>query len=290
MSWVEIDRNTCNSCGICVTRCPRCFSKNGNEIVVDAGEGTCNLCGHCVSLCPKDAIIHYEMNMDNFIPVNSAMSFDTSDFIQFIRERRSHRHFKNKNIPRADLERLIDICRYAPTGSNIQTVEILVIQNQERITTLSDLTVDFFKDMLEKVEEEVARLQSEGKDIPDDLQLIYSMVEYRKRLVIARDSGLDPIFYRAPAVIIFHSPALTSTPKDNCVITAHTMALTARTMGLESCYIGLFEGAFWGSHAIRERLNLPAGHNVYSVLILGYPHFKFRTVIDRKGIRTRWEE
>ncbi len=289
MNWVEIDRNDCNLCGLCVTRCPRCFSIENNEIKATAGEATCNLCGHCISLCPKDAIAHIEMNPDNFLPIERKISFTTDDFICFVRQRRSHRHFRDKDIPRCDLERLIDTCRYAPTGSNIQTVEILVIQDPKRMQTLSDLTVDFFRDMLEHVEKEVDRLKSEGKDIPSELEMIHSMAEYRKRLVVARDSGLDPIFYRAPVVFVFHSPALTSTPKDNCVIAAHTMALTARTMGLETCYIGLFEGAFWGSQQIRENLNLPDGHNVYSVLIAGYPLLRFRTVVDRKPIKTRWE-
>lgn len=227
--------------------------------------------------------------MDGFNPVKKNISFETDQFIEFIRQRRSHRHFKAKKIPRADLETLIDTCRYAPTGSNVQTVEMIIIQDQDRIKTLSDLTVDYFEEFIRQVEKDVERLKAEGKKIPGDLELIYSRAEYRKRLITARNAGLDPIFHRAPVVVIFHSPALTSTPKDNCVIAAHTMALTARTMGLETCYIGLFEGAAMTSAPIRDNLNLPGGHNVYSVLIMGYPRLKFRTLVDRQPIKTRWE-
>ncbi|MBN1381474.1 MAG: nitroreductase family protein [Deltaproteobacteria bacterium] len=289
MSWVEIDRTLCNQCDICVTRCPRCFSHTDDGIRVDAHIETCNLCGHCVSLCPQDAITHQKMDMRGFKSAKKKITFEADQFIEFIKQRRSHRHFTNKKIPRADLETLIDTCRYAPTGSNVQTVEILVVQDPERIKTLSDLTVDYFQVMMEKAEKSVERLMAEGKEIPGELQLVYSRAEYRKRLMTARDAGLDPIFHRAPVVVIFHSPALTSTPKDNCVIAAHTMALTARTMGLETCYIGLFEGAAMTSKLIRGNLNLPTGHNVYSVLIMGYPRLKFRKTVDRLPIKTRWE-
>ncbi|MCK9276037.1 MAG: nitroreductase family protein [Syntrophales bacterium] len=227
--------------------------------------------------------------MKSFVPFKKDVVFALNDFLQFIKQRRSHRHFEKTQIPRTDMEILIDICRWAPTGSNVQTVEILVIENKERIELLSSLTIDFFRFTLDEVEKKVRKMESEGKEIPEDLQLMLSVYDYRKRLVEARDSGLDPIFHRAPAVIIFHSPVLTSTPKDNCVIAAHTMALTARNMGLESCYIGLFEAAFRGSQEIRDNLGLPVGHKVYSVLILGYPLLKFRTSVDRKPVKTRWE-
>jgi hypothetical protein len=39
------------------------------------------------------------MNMENFPAVNEEANFETGKFIQFLRNRRSHRHFKNKAIP-----------------------------------------------------------------------------------------------------------------------------------------------------------------------------------------------
>ncbi len=289
MSWVSIDKDNCNDCGICVIRCIRCFAEKDDEIVVYADENNCNLCGHCVSLCPTDAIVHHKMNMDNFIDTDNKIKFDTDEFIQLVRRRRSHRSFKNKDVPLQDLESLVDLCRYAPTGSNRQTVEIIMIQDKKKIKRLSDLTVDFFKDMIDQVERQVEELKGAGKEIPEDLQYTYSNLVSRKRLVVARDLGIDPIFYKAPAVMIFHSPTLTSTPKDDCVIAAQTVVLTAMTMGLETCYIGLFEASARDYPPIGEELMLPPGNQVLSVLIMGYPRLTYLRTVDRKPIKVRWE-
>ncbi|MBW2623051.1 MAG: hypothetical protein JRD68_09120 [Deltaproteobacteria bacterium] len=59
-------------------------------------------------------------------------------------------------------------------------------------------------------------------------------------------------------------------------------------MGLESCYIGLFEPAANAYPLLIEELALPANHQVLSVLILGYPRMKYLRTVDRKPIPVRW--
>jgi len=285
MNWVSIDKDKCNECGICVLRCMNCFSQSEAGIVVQADITNCNICGHCVALCPAGAVTHDEMAMDNFIETKKTPLFETDAFIRFIRRRRSHRDFKDKLIPKADLEKLIDTCRYAPTGSNDQNVNIMVIQNQSRIEKLADLTIDFFQQLGESFVAKIEALKAEDKEIPEELQKIFF---YADRLTMARRAGINPIFYNAPAVIIFHAPKKGSTPKDNCVIASTTMGLTAMTMGLESTYIGLFEMAA-SDLKINKELKLPAGHQVYSVLILGYPALKYLRTTDRKPLKVRWD-
>jgi len=68
---------------------------------------------------------------------------------------------------------------------------------------------------------------------------------------------------------------------------SHTFA--ARTLGIDTCYIGLFEFAANTYGPIIKELDLPPGNKVLSVLILGYPKLKFYKTVDRKPMTVRWQ-
>jgi nitroreductase len=267
----------------------RCFSVQDEKMTVNATEENCNLCGHCVALCPTDAIVHHKMDRDNFLPVDRELNFDTAQFIRFLRKRRSHRHFKERKMRRQDLETLVDVCRYAPTGSNRQAVELKIIQDPEKIARLSDHTMDYFIGLIEEVDARVARLEADGKEVPKSVRDLHANLSRYKGIEVARQIGLDVIFYSAPAVMVFHSSDAATTPKDDCVIAAQTVSMTAMTMGLETCYIGLFTNASSAHPPIQEELRLPGGHQVYSTLIIGYPKIRFFKTVDRKPIKVTWE-
>ncbi|UCE35317.1 MAG: nitroreductase family protein [Deltaproteobacteria bacterium] len=289
MSWVSIDYHKCTHCGICVLRCERCFTKKKETISVQADAECCNLCGHCVSLCPTGAIVHHKMDMDNFPDIDEPVTFQPEEFIQFIRERRSHRHFRRKHIPKKALEKLIDAVRYAPTASNEQNVEIMVVENPDRIRRLSQLTVEHFDHLGACYAAKLEKINKEGEEIPENITLMQNVVRYRERMLQVSKKGLDPIFHGAPAVIIFHSTTQSAMAQANCVIASTTMGLLARTMGLETTYIGFFETASKFYQPLIEELSLPEGHKVFSVLIAGYPKLNYLRTVDRRPIKTRWE-
>ena len=286
MSWISINQETCTGCGTCVLICTRdCFTLPNDVAEARADETNCNLCGHCVAICPTKAILHNQMNMEEFMELENSEDISTKGFIQFIRKRRSHRHFQDREVPWEVLMKLLDVCRYAPTGSNAQTVEVLVITDRQKIRRLSELSVDYFRQTMLRVEKEVAELEASGELIPSELLKLKNRIPKTRRHVAAWEEGRDPILRDAPVVLIFHSTPGFSTPKDDCVIAAHTVVLTAMPMGLETCYIGLLERAAGGSPAVLEAINLPPGNKVYSVLITGYPKYQFVRTVARKPIR-----
>lgn len=290
MSWVTIDQEKCNQCGICARRCPRCYTNNDGVITVQADQECCNLCGHCIALCKTSAITHSRMDMDNFPPVGAPIHLEADDFIRLVRQRRSYRAYKKKAVPRQDLEKLIEMCRYCPTGSNLQTVQIKIITDGGKIRNLSDLTVDYFMEMINQVDRTVTGITSQGREIPKDLAEQKSFVDRYRRLGMAKELGIDPILHNAPAVFIFHSPPNPSTPKDDCVIAAQTVVLGAMTMGLGTCYIGLLTKAAIDYPPLQKALDLPPENTVHSVLVLGYPRLKFHKAVDRKPLMVQWEE
>jgi nitroreductase/NAD-dependent dihydropyrimidine dehydrogenase PreA subunit len=290
MSWVTIDQDKCNQCGICARRCVRCFTNQNGVITVQADEQCCNICGHCVALCTAGAITHSKMDMENFPLLTPQIRFDPDEFIRFVRQRRSHRGYKEKKVPDELLKKLIEMCRYIPTGSNMQSVQIKVITNKAKIKQLSSLTVDYFQGMIAQVEIAVRKLQKAGKEIPPELEAQRIFVNRYSRLAMARELGLDPILHQAPVVMLFHSPPNPSTPKDDCVIAAQTVVLAAETMGLGTCYIGLLTNAALNDAPVKAELGLPEENTVYSVLVMGYPRLKFQRAVDRKPITVQWEE
>src|SRR4030042_3219891 len=169
MNWVTIDQEKCNGCGLCAKRCTRCFTNNDGVITVQADEECCNLCVRCVARCKPSAITHSRMDMNNFPSLGDPISYDPDEFIRFVRQRRSHRGYRNKEVPRGDLEKLIENGRYCPTGSNLQTVQIKVITNPKKIKKLSDLTVEYFMEMINQADNKIKQLTSEGKPIPAEL-------------------------------------------------------------------------------------------------------------------------
>lgn len=291
MSWVSIDHDACTKCGICVVRCAQCFREINDKISVRADEDRCNLCGHCISLCPTDALVHHKLDMENFPKLDNdkLAAIGMGEFTEMVRARRSQRVFKDKPIERADLEKLVDLVRYSPTGSNKQNTGVMVIEDRDKIKKLSDLTVDYFEQNVERMEDEKKAALAGGPPIPDHMQHVYSMTDAFRNLIMARQYGLEVIFHNAPAVFVFHAPLTTSSPKDDCVIASTTVGLAAMTMGIGSCYIGLFEFAARDCQPILDELNLGSGRRVFSVLVAGYSKLKYQRSVDRKPIDVRWE-
>ena len=288
MSWTLIDDGLCSRCGICTQICAGCYHMEDDKVISHANARTCVQCGKCVGICPEGAIVHEKMDMANFPPVAGRKLVDTADFVQFIRERRAHRIFKNKPISQADLELLVDTMRYAPTGHNAMGVDLIVVQQPERVKQLSDLTVDFQVAGLEHLKKDIEKAKNEGMG-QEHIASLEGRAGFMNMIIDMRASGKDPIFYNAPAVLIFHSTTKVVTPKDDCVIAATTVGLLARTIGLETTYIAMFEFAANAYPPLQKALNLPQGHKVFSVLVVGYPLFSYRTVVDRRPRAVRWE-
>ncbi len=87
-------------------------------------------CGHCVTVCPHGAFKHRELHPDNCLPVEKGQYVGPEQLEHFLRARRSIRTYKEKSVEREKLAKLIDIARFAPTGSNKQTPEWRVVESR----------------------------------------------------------------------------------------------------------------------------------------------------------------
>jgi nitroreductase/NAD-dependent dihydropyrimidine dehydrogenase PreA subunit len=277
MAEIKIDIEKCISCSDCVRLCPAIFSSEGNEIRIVEAE-YCTLCGHCLAACPADAIGIKELDKKDFPELAPDHLVPPERLSSFLRSRRSCRAFQEKEVPRRELEKLIDIARFAPTGHNSQNFRFTVVQDRSVIRELAQKTAIFYGNLYKM-------FSAPGVERPPWLESHMRGFRLNWEYYLA---GKDRVFRNAPALIVVHAPAENASSAQNCHLAMAHIMLQAHASGLGTCIIGYFINAVDRDPSIMETLEIPAGDKVFSCCTLGYPLVKFRRMAGRKAPVVRW--
>jgi nitroreductase len=228
------------------------------------GDDFCLRCGHCVAVCPHGALSHREVPLEVCTPIEKELVISHEQAVQFLRSRRSVRFFKDRPVEEETIRQLIEIARYAPTGSNMQEVEWTVFTGKEKIHGLAAMAVDWMKNVLEKD--------------PSALKMPYIPI-----LVAAWEAGVDSILRSAPGLIFASAPKEANNGMVDITLALSYLELAAQTMGLGTCWAGLLQGALLSWNPLKEAIGLPEGHRHHYPMMIGYPVPKYFRLPERKA-------
>ena len=288
MTQITVDKQTCNGCEACTQVCIAHVYGMAEKRAVAAHPEFCWKCGHCVAVCPVGAISHenYPLAECPILESDHLPSFE--DLMTTFRERRSTRSFKETSIPRETVRELLELGRFAPTGSNSQNVDWLAIDSKLKIQELSMRTVQFLT--------ATGRLQanplvqiclrlSKGRQFAKMAALYARKVT---TLMMREEMGDDPIFFRAPVVVFAITTKSDSSGRDNAVHALYNIELAARRMGLAACQMGFARYALERSRSLREFVGVPADKDPQAVLAIGAPKVTYHRVLPRRRPQVTW--
>jgi len=168
------------------------------------------------------------------------------DFFKLIKERRSIRNYKDKEIPLDVIKEILNDCVMAPNGRNRQAWRFIVINSMDFMKKITDSRV---KRMLEDLEK--------NPDSP------FKEIEARIR------SGEFRPFYNAPALILILGPDDIPVLPIDCAILSGYFMLSAAARGLGTCFA--YSGMSIDDTDISSEIDIPEGYQIFGSLILGYP-------------------
>jgi ferredoxin len=203
MTSISLDDDLCNGCGMCASVCGRGVLIDSQGGILINGDVKCSACGHCLAICPGNALRHELIDQSGSVELDGKETPAPEEFARFVKARRSHRKFENKDVPPELIQACINLCRYCPTGSNCQSVEVMVITDPEFICQLSGLTVDHFRQVLKITRERLDSQTVQEGEIPPDLALASDRMPLLKKMITKWDDGYDPILRSAPVVLVF---------------------------------------------------------------------------------------
>ncbi len=285
---IAIDKEKCRQDGLCSKICPmRIFKCEERETPRVENANICVLCGQCLSICPVNAINHSRLSKENLIKIEQPHPVSDEAMIALLRQRRSVRVFKDKQIPKDILSEIVNISGYCPTGAHGHEGwirNVTVVTDKEKIKRIHDLTVEYIRLLKKKLEGFMINLVAHW--IPEAQAGIDTLPDINLRLH-EYDKGRDIILYDAPAAIFIHAPRNTSTPQADCDAALYSMMLLAQTKGLGTCWMGWMQLAAAGFQVrafkgLKELLKIPKGHLVYSAMVIGYPKIKLHSIPPRE--------
>jgi nitroreductase/NAD-dependent dihydropyrimidine dehydrogenase PreA subunit len=269
---MEIDRAKCIHCGQCRRVCIARAIDHG-KFTFD--EELCSLCSHCLAVCPKGAITHEGMTGSTM----STSVISPESFEDLVKQRRSVRLYREEPIPGELLERLVELLKYSPTGTNTQEVYTTVITEKKKLEWVSDRVMEFFQG--------TAGLFFNALTLPFFKLFMgrnkaIKLYRYKKHFFTRYDDGEDIMSHGAPALFIFHAPKGSSTPEQDCVIWAANLVLHAETLGLGTCYNGFLVHGINMLGRIKKSLSIARNHRVYATVLAGLPAVEYKRCVVRK--------
>lgn len=203
------------------------------------------------------------------------------EVIEAIRNRRSIRSFKPDPVPRKILEELLDACRWAPSGGNVQPWHFAMLGGEAlvRVTArleatgkaswdgliFTDMNPDFKRrgaypeSLMSRVETQRERMNAifspDGQDLEEKRnEFMFKMLR----------------FFDAPHAIIIYTDDTSPTALIDIGIATQTICLAAHAYGLGTCIMGY--PVMWPD-IYRELLGIPTGKPIATSIALGYPDY-----------------
>ncbi len=289
-SIIEIDIENCTGCKACIKECVvNLFYFEADLLqIADTFEDSCILCGHCEAVCPVDVIrllFHKQEILADISIKEKIPSFDS--FSNLALTRRSIRQFKKKAISKDLIEKLLELARYSPTGSNSENVYYTIVQDKEIVTAISNYITKKTIGFVKAIETPQGRTYLKERMSEEEFNLSEENLPTTKRILKSIERGIDFWCWNGELIIIHGDKAIGGIP-ENCSLAAAHIMLAAETLGLGTCSLGYLTFHINQSKTIRELIKIPEDHLVGYSLTMGYPDVKYKRIPARKTSRIQW--
>jgi ferredoxin len=290
---IDINRETCNVCGLCEEICPvRIMKKDGKAGIILRPDRLllCIKCGQCMAICPSQSIVVEGLAYSRDFFALPAGPVAAMPFLEMIKTRRAVRVFKDQPVPRELLEKVVQAIALAPPGFTPIKTEVVVVQDTAVIRQALPEMIKLYEGLIGAMGRPMGRFFVRRKvgDAKFNTLAQHVVPLMKSRLPELKQGTEDTITRYAPAMIVFH----THRDAENCeadIYIALTYGfLAAHALGLGGSAMDLIPPAIQNSPVLRKLFSIPDSNVVVASMILGYPKYRYQRGIKRNLKSVTW--
>ncbi len=305
MGIMQLDKDLCTSCGLCIQNCPfRAWEMGEDEYPKLKTEYECFSCYNCMVVCPVEAIsIGEQYHVDSGFwvtdphPLPAKMPLSPKDadgnstewntIESAIYERRSVRNFKEDPVPESYIQRVLEAGRFAPSAGNCQPWKFTVITDKALMKEIDEAVWGVINGIYTMFKNDDTVEQMAGMVDPANPGLFDPRLAHGGMGAIARKFG--PPLLNAPAVILILGDSRSiGGPQINVGICGQNMNLVANSLGIKSCWVGFVATLHMVPNFVEEKLGIKPPWQIISSLVMGWPEFKQEGIVPREYRPVTW--
>lgn len=261
----------CLSCGGCLRGCPLNLFKKGETQYFPHHQERCINCGHCVGICPVNALKHDRIDQEISLSLND----DQKNILDGFLARRSIRTFNDKAVDDGLLKELIHLGAQAPAAKNQRNFKIIALKDQKKKDQLLRWIGSTYQKWSIMAQHPLKKRGMKLVMGKRNFQQFLKTLPLLEKIAMAIEQGKDPIFYRAPVILLICGQR-GRFKRDDAVYLAAELGHLAAIYKLGSCIIGFAQAIFdQGEKIPAEILSLPPKSIVFQTMILGESSIKY---------------
>lgn len=234
-------------------------------------------------ICPTESIAVNGRNMSPKdildLPPKSARA--TAEQLEsLLLPRRSMRKYKEKEVDREIVDRIIQIASTAPMGIPPSEVGILVLHGRDKVKEFSSdvmATIERTMKFVNPITMTLFRPFMKKATYEGFKEFVLPIGEL---MVKESRSGGDFVLYGAPVALLFHCSPYAD-PAD-CYIAATYAMIAAESLGLGTCMIGIVAPFLVRDKKLMAKYRIPRNNKPSIALILGYPVISYKHGVRRR--------
>ncbi|MDA3956788.1 nitroreductase family protein [Oceanispirochaeta sp.] len=263
MKTLDIDTESCTQCTLCIKECPSRALKQNSEGFPEFIKESCLKCQHCLAICPEGSLSIYGYKPEDSQVLSKESLPDLNQIELLMKGRRSTRFYKDAEIPRDEIARLLDIAYHAPTGKNNQTISFRVVYTRRQMTVFRESFYNILEQAIEK------GMMSEESRFLTALVKAY------------REKNNDVFFRNAPHLLVAVGSEEAAIVHTDAIIASSYFELATAAAGYGALWNGYISHAINTVPALKELLKLKK-HEVFSyALCFGIPDVSFKRTVQR---------
>lgn len=258
----------CTGCGACVKDCPVGVLelRDGRPAVREGKDVLCMNCQHCVAVCPPGAVTLNGIGADSCRDLDEMPIPPPNELANLIMTRRSVRQFAAADIPRGEIEELLESLKYVPTGCNVRHLVFRVVATRAQMDDCRRRTMELLAANVDRLDDTMRAVVTGWQKHPES----------------------DVFFRHAPHILVVYGDPKAVTPQTDCDAACAYFDLLAQTAGLGVTWCGFLSHIVAAVPEAAGIFGIPRGAPFHAMLF-GDPVVDYARSVNRSaGARIEW--